>query len=581
MGARGRSPGTTARIWFARELVVGAATAVLFWRTAGFPFLNLDDGEIFVRNQALYSPGVVRWALTTRFIEHYQPVSWIVWAGVERTVGLTAATAHLLNVVLHAACAALVCALCAHVAAGVARSKSSGRPTTETRVDSYALPAVIAALVWAVHPLRVEAVVWASAMPYPLALLFALTAALAWIAGRPWTAAAACALSLFARPIAFLLPAVLCMARRPAGRRERLALASMAAVSLATIALESSARVAAGLDQFGVGPRLTLAAAAPWTYLMRTIWPVGLTPIDPLALAPQTRPLVIVCGAGAAALVTMAAWRSRRTFPLLAGSWGAYLLLLAPAMGIAPSGLQATADRYTYLPAVAIAVAMTALVAMLSAALERGRVRIFPVAGMAAVLGIPIVVLIAQTWRQSGYWSDSVVLWTRAVTLDARNDVALYNLASALAERGRRDEAISRYEAVLQLVQHHDAARRNRDLLVAQRLEEEANGLAANRNLDQAIERYAEAVRLDPRRTHSHAALGIALTERGRYEEARAHLQTALEQGAGDAAVPNALAFVLAQTGHRDEAIGVLRDALRHHPADVNIRRNLEGLVGK
>jgi tetratricopeptide (TPR) repeat protein len=133
-------------------------------------------------------------------------------------------------------------------------------------------------------------------------------------------------------------------------------------------------------------------------------------------------------------------------------------------------------------------------------------------------------------------------LWTRAVDIDSRNDVALYNLGSALAEAGKRDDAIARYERVLAIVPGNDAARRNRDLLVAARLEEEGNRLASSRDLAAAVARYGEAVRLDPQRTHSQAALGIALVELGRLGEARPHLQAAFDQGVSDPAIPNALA---------------------------------------
>jgi Flp pilus assembly protein TadD len=301
-----------------------------------------------------------------------------------------------------------------------------------------------------------------------------------------------------------------------------------------------------------------------------------------------------VLGLGGIALVSAAAWRGRRKLPVLAGAWTAYLLLLVPAMGLVPSGLQATADRYTYLPAVPLSIALAFLL------VEKGAVPLFvsgrPRKGvrplfrdgkMAALKGPPyiavatVLTLAALTWRQTQYWRDSMTLWTRAVEVDSRNDVALFNLGTALSDAGRRDEAIARYEQVLALVPGHDAARRNRALLEAARLEDEGNGLAGRRDLDAAIARYAEAVRLDPRRTHAHAALGIALIEVGRLEQARPHLQAALDQGTADPAVPNALAYALAQAGDEAAAITVLRAAQQRYPDDPTIARNLAGLEKK
>ena len=110
------------------------------------------------------------------------------------TVALTPAAAHALNVMLHAACAVLVFAL------------------THRLCERIAI-AAIAALLFAAHPLRVEVVAWASAMPYALALLFALLSTLVFLDARDRTSLLAAsivlyAMSLLARPIALGLPIV-------------------------------------------------------------------------------------------------------------------------------------------------------------------------------------------------------------------------------------------------------------------------------------------------------------------------------------------------------------------------------------
>ena len=586
--------------------IVALLTFLVFLPLFGYPFLNWDDQDVFVRNDALRAGGVLAWALSTRFMEHYQPLAWLTWAGVERAMGLTPAAAHGLNVVLHALCAAMVVLLVRRLVArgpakagrhgsGPAEAGHHGRPGPAEAGhydDAAALgAAAVAALVWAVHPLRVEPVAWASAMPYALATMLAIAAALAWLDGCAWLAAILAALSLLSRPLALALPAILFLVRRPATKRERAALAVAAVVSVAAAAAESSARLTASLTEFGAGARLTLAATAPWRYLWRTIVPTGLTPLDPLALAPRTDVPAIVLGVGAIVLVSAIAWRARRASPLMAGAWAAYLLLLVPAMGLVPSGLQATADRYTYLPAVALAGALAAIMSRAASRVGRvgrvgwlgsshagGEVGGVGSRGRAGVALAVVTTLALLTWRQSGYWRDSVTLWTRAVDIDSRNDVALYNLGSALAEAGKRDEAIARYEQALAIVPANAAARRNRDLLVAARLEEDGNRLASSRDLAGAAARYGEAVRLDPQRTHSRAALGMALVELGRLGEAGPHLQAAFDQGVSDPAIPNALAYVLSQAGDDHGAITILRSARQRFPADPNIARNLAAL---
>ena len=569
--------------------LVALLTFLTFVPLLGFPFLNWDDQDVFVRNAALRADGAIAWAFTTRFMEHYQPLAWVTWVGVDRALGLTPAAAHGLNVALHAICAALVCLVTWRVTrhgraeaghyddhgpakAGLYDASDHG----PAKAGHYVV--VLAALVWAVHPLRVEPVAWASAMPYSLALLFALLATLAWLDGWAWTAAILVQLSLFSRPLALALPVVLWLMRRPSTTREVVALLmALAGAALAALA-ESSARLTATLAEFGAGARLTLAATAPWRYLWRTIWPERLTPLDPLALAPQTDALAIALGAGGVLLVSAAAWRWRQAYPELAGSWASYLLLLVPAMGFVPSGLQATADRYTYMPGVALSVALAAIVGRVGPPSHLGRFGAARRVGSAAVGFAVVATLAAVTWRQIDHWRDSVTLWTRAVELDSRNDVALYNLGAALAEAGQRDEAIKRYQQVLAIAPNNEAARRNLRLLQAAQFEEQGNASASRRDLAAAVRSYDVAVRLDPKRTHSQAALGMALVELGRPQQARPYLQAAIDQGVNDPAVPNALAYVLAQAGEDDAAIAILRGARQRFPDDPNIARNLAAL---
>src|SRR6185503_13935850 len=329
------------------RMAVAAITFLFFLPLLNFPFLNWDDQEVFVRNQALHAPGVVPWAATTTFMEHYQPLAWMAWAAVDRASGLTPAAAHAMNVALHALCAGMVLLL--------ARRLVADGPAEGGHYGAAVAASALAALVWAVHPLRVEVVAWASAMPYALAALLALAAALAWIEGRAWAAAIFAALSLLSRPLVLALPALLVLLRRPRSNGERAALAVTAVTAVAAALAESSARLTASLAEFPAGARLTLAAVALWRYLWRTIYPAGLTPLDPLAVTPQTSVAAIVIGSAIA-------WSMRRTWPLVAGAWAAYLVLLLPAMGLVPSGLQATADRYAYAPGVALVVALAAIV---------------------------------------------------------------------------------------------------------------------------------------------------------------------------------------------------------------------------
>src|SRR5207248_340591 len=182
-------------------------------------------------------------------------------------------------------------------------------------------------------------------------------------------------------------------------------------------------------------------------------------------------------------------------------------------------------------------------------------------------------------FRQTAYWRDSIALWARAADVDRRDDVATYNLAIALAEAGREDEAIGRYEETLRLVPDHDLARKNLAILKATQAEREGDRLAQAGRFEEAGDRYADAIALDGRRLHAHAARGMLLARRGRLREAADDLRQAFDGGVTDVEVPNTLAFALAQTGDSAQAAAVLTRAAAAQPDNINLKHNLARLL--
>ena len=424
---------------------------------------------------------------------------------------------------------------------------------------------------------------WISAMPYALALAFLLASLLAYLrtAARtptrlPVAALVLYAASLAARPVALGFPAVLVVLDVwLLKRRARTSLSAawpFAVLAVAAAGIESVARTS-GINDAPWLYRMQSAASAPFVYLWHTIAPVSLTPLDVLPVDPVANPGVAAAALLALAGACLAAWIWRHRWPALAAAWAAYLALLAPAAGLVPSGLQATADRYTYLPGVVVAIAVAVAAAQWASA-RKGRIT------SAAVVVLVLLAAEAVTARRVLMpWSDSVSLWSRVVALDPRHDVGLYNLGAALAAEGRNEEAAARYRQVLALRPDHADARANLDRLDAARLEREGNDLAARGDLVAASERYRQAIALDPRRTHSQAGLGMALATLGRSAEAIPILRDAIRLGTDDPAVPNALGVLLLQSGQPREARSVLETAIAKHPDDVSLAHNLARLL--
>lgn len=531
-------------------------------------FVNWDDPAVLLDNPHLAVPGIVGWAFSTRLMGHYQPLAWLAWSAAKSSFGLSPAAFHALSLGVHVANAVAIYAVTLRLAA------VSGYPSSQRRGA-----ALFAGLLFAVHPAGVEPVAWASAFPYVLSLFALLLSFLAYLSARPKTSLALYAAASLTRATALGYPVVLLIADRyvfdQRGKPLRTRIvekAPFAAVAALMLVAEWLSRDVTSLREIGIVARLAMAAAAPFVYLWRTLWPVALSPLYVLPIVRSSEWVPLTLAVAGLVAVTAFAWRVRRRWPIVGIAWIVYLTLLAPVAGLAPTGLQATADRYMYVPAVVVAV-VTGLV--VGRAASTRRVGVAVIAGATTV----IAVLGVLTWTQTRYWSNSTTLWTRVAELDAGNDVATYNLAVALAESGRDADAIAWYERTLALVPDHDLARRNLAILRATQSERRADDLATAGRSGEAADEYARVLALDPRRSHARAARGMLMMKRGQFRDAAAELGLAVDAGVEDVEVHNALAFALLQTGDARRAATVLERAVAAHPDSVNLKHNLARLL--
>src|SRR6185503_11144906 len=418
------------RVDFVWTLAIAAATLAAFLPLASNQFVNWDDPYALTGNERLGSPGVVAWAFTTRVMGHFQPLAWLTWSAVNSLAGMSPIAFHALSLIGHAVNASLVYVV-------------TRRLTLKASVDyrTASLAAAAAALLFAVHPLRVEPVAWASAFPYVQSLTWLLVATLTYLRYADsrvrrglWFGASVVSyvLSLLSRVAAIGYPFVLLIldvfplrrldpvdANNTARDRPRVtwtgALLEKAPFALAAgifAFLEAGSRETAPLTEIGIGARLTTAAAAPIIYLSRTLMPLPRSPIDPLPLSPVFEPGVLALAFVGVAALTGAAWWVRRYWPAVTAAWFTYLVLLAPVMGLTPSGQTQTADRYMYLPGVALSMIIGLAITQIGSRFGSRRVPLAILAGMTLLLGV-------LTWRETHWWHDSTALWTRALEFDA------------------------------------------------------------------------------------------------------------------------------------------------------------------
>ncbi|MFI5324659.1 MAG: tetratricopeptide repeat protein [Candidatus Rokuibacteriota bacterium] len=559
--------------------LTAALTLLVFLPTLEATFVNWDDETSFLTNPAYRGLGwaQIRWMVTTTYLGHWSPLAWMTWGLNYVTGGLDPWGYHLGNLLLHAANVGVLWL--------VARRLLAIGASAATTSATVAAGATIAALVWGLHPLRAEAVAWASARRDVLCGLFYLLAVLAYLrsvtsgAGierRCWALSlGAFAAALSSKTIAMTLPLTLLLLdvyplrRRALGwwilAREKLPYAMLAAAAgvVAFVARQESGNITA-YTQYGAGARLALAAYTLWFSWWTSLWPAGLSPMYELPrrvdLA-QTRFLgpVLAVTALTAALVLL-----RRRWPAGLAAWAQSVIVLVPISGVVHSGYQLTADRYSYLASLGLSVmAGAGLVWILRHAAGRPVRRwVRPLAwGSAALV---LVALGATARAQTVIWKDSETLWRRAVEVDPTCSLCESNLGRVVARPGRFTEGETHLQRAIALRPDRPGPHENMGTIM----------LAQGRYPD-AEEHFRRAATLQPDRAASRNALGVALANQGRHREAEAEFQEAARLSPRLVDGPANLGVLYTRQGRFEEAIAPLRRALALDGGRAGVRVEL------
>ena len=254
-------------------------------------------------------------------------------------------------------------------------------------------------------------------------------------------------------------------------------------------------------------------------------------------------------------------WWCRTRIPWLVAVAGVFLAGMLAVSGIMTFGFQnisSVADRYIYVSMLGPALGFSCL-------LSRYQASAFKLAG-----GAVLALLGVMSFHQTQYWASETTLASRALARNSNSWLAHLNLGSALAEQQKNDEAVAHFQQSLRLNPNFNLTRVNL-----------ANVLANQNRLDEAISFYREAARLSPRYAEAHKKLANALFMRGELKEAREHYRTAILLEPGSADVHFNLALTLVQLGEVPDAIGHLRKAIAINPLHAKAHYNLGTLLGK
>lgn len=464
-GATGRREGARLAAVLIPTLVF-FVTLMAYWPALDNALVDIDDVQTLVDNEGWRGLGVenLLWDFTTTAMGHWQPLSWVSFAvdyeiaGAPKDVRRAAVQFHLTGITLHSVDAMLLYLL------ALALMRAVGR-----RIDLVArLAAGLGALLWSVHPLRVESAAWATERRDVLSTFFLLLALLAYVRAFPARSVKPASAGAYVATVVLLTLSIMSKAwgmtffvivlildwyplRRlngnlvsdvREGRGEVLVQkVPYAVLGVICAAVSAYAQHSIGavrvLADWPLPARVAQSFYGLVWYIGKTVWPTRLCPLYELrrGLNPfgaQYVACYVVVGAAALLIFLL-----RRRAPGLAVAAAIYVVMLSPVLGILQSGDQFVADRYSYLAVIPFFVLVGAGLALVMRRIG-GAWRTIVAAAGAAVIAVSF----AATRAQTRVWRDDLTLWDHARRTDPSRALAHLNYGLALEKAGDPDGAV-------------------------------------------------------------------------------------------------------------------------------------------
>jgi len=552
-------------------LVLGTLVAYAPLRHCGF--VDYDD-VLYITDNPQVQKGLqadaILWALQTGRASNWHPLTWMSHMLDYELFGLNPLGHHGSNLLLHILNTLLLFGLL-------------------WRMTRRMWPSALVAAWFAWHPLHVQSVAWIAERKDVLSTFFGLLSLWAYAAYaqrggllRFLLTAVFLALGLTAKPMLVTLPFVMLLLdywplRRiqinPAtetsncrldsdnlvcpGRSlryllmEKVPLFMLAAASCAvTFLAQRSGGAVDSVENMPIYSRGAVAVVAYVGYITKMFWPRDLSI---LYLHPNLPGGVPVSGAQiffAAVLLLVISlrifWARQKRYLLMGWLW--YLGTLVPVIGLVQVGMQAMADRYTYIPLIGLFI----IIAWGAAELLNKHPRQTKLPRWAAgfLAAATLAAAIICTQKELRYWQGSVTLYTRALEVNPRNRIIHHNLAYVLNAQGKLDEAVSHYTEVINIKPTDFKAHFNL-----------ANVFRAQDRLDEAVRHYRRALQIDSNSIRAHYTLGVTLRAQGKFDEAIESFRRALQIEPYWLSTLNDAAWLIATTPNQKQS--VINDAIR------------------
>jgi tetratricopeptide (TPR) repeat protein len=591
------------------KLVLSLALVLLvlfvYWPCCRFPFIHYDDPRDIFENASIQT-GLkgenIRWAFTSGLGGHWHPLTWLSWQLDAELYGVMNAGAfHRTNMLLHAASTVVLFMVLCGMTGSTWRS------------------AIVAAL-FALHPLNVESVAWATERKNTLSALFWMLTLAAYLGyvrrpgiGRYLLVFAAFALALMSKAAVVTLPCVLFLLdywplqrwRRDPQAATPLALPASTPRFLVLEKLPLFALVLAGciaayvaaarnsvvqpLDKF---PLHVLALNALQSYVIygiKMLWPMHLTAYYPhpgkaVSLAAGLASAVLL-----AALTLLVLGPGRRR-PYLAVGWLWYLGTLVPVIGLVQVSDQALADRYAYIPMIGLFIMLAWGGVDLAEKLQ------LSISFRAGVVAVVVILCTVMSRTQLAYWSNDKALWEHALAVTSKNAFAhlqlgmayfrerqfaltekeiraaveidpetprlQYTYGTILQRNGRFEEALKAFRKASSGDIPDPAYRAT----IANATANVLRGLGRN---EEALSEYRTAVAISPNSSLGHYNFANMLADLGRYREAQGEYRQAIELDPSSDSPHIGLGRVFVELGQPEDACAEFRRAIELRPENA------------
>jgi Flp pilus assembly protein TadD len=556
-------------------VLIALITVMVFLPALQNGFVQWDD-ETLVNNSNYrgLGPAELRWMFGQFHFGRYQPLSWmslgfdhLIWWADPFGYHWSSLLLHATNAIAFYFIATRLLSLCDSVRAALTE------PVLRTAAG-------VAALIFAIHPQRVESVAWASARGEILAASFFLGSLLCYLRAADfaeekhrsvwWMAASLSAygLSLLSGVNGMALPIILLVldvyplgrlassrswlapeARRLYWQKAPYFLLAFLALIIASAAASHN-QASSTTSQWAIRALADLIAA-PAFYLWKAVVPLRLSPSYELPV--WSLILAILASVG----ISVGLFVTRKRWPVLLTSWICCLVLLVPLPGSHVDGQQILADRHTYLSHLPWALLLGAAVLYTWHTAMRSRATswtAFVGTGVSALVFILVGVL---TWTQTRVWHDSESLWRHAVAA-TESSQAHYNLAALFEAQGKYDDAIRSYRQVTEIRPEHWDAHEKAALL-----------LQKQGKIREAVGHLRRVVEINPAATEAHSNLAAGLVHQGQVADAARHFRRVLELAPERNEIRVKLATLLAIHGSLADATALLHEAVTKEPGDA------------